>query len=133
MMMVQYWLGKTKPKQAFRSTQKCFQKLAMEFKIQNFLLTNCLPDAFGYRNSTMAKGTDLICSLFDITSARGLPFGIPQYIRFILHELTGVLLCVPFIIADCKKCRFDGIARDDPLLCVTEIVCIFHIGYFGYI
>jgi len=26
MMMGQHWLGKTKPKQAFRSTQKAFKK-----------------------------------------------------------------------------------------------------------
>ena len=30
-MMGQYWLGKKKPKQAFRSTQNCFQKVATEF------------------------------------------------------------------------------------------------------
>ena len=33
MMMRQYWLGKTKPKQAFRSTQNASNKL-----LQNFFL-----------------------------------------------------------------------------------------------
>ena len=32
MMMRQYWLGKAKSKQAFRSTLKYFQKVATEFK-----------------------------------------------------------------------------------------------------
>jgi len=30
-MMGQYWLGKTKPKQAFRSTQNAFKKLPWNF------------------------------------------------------------------------------------------------------
>ena len=37
---------------------------------------------------------------------RILPFGILQYVQCILHGLTSVLLCVPFIFADSKKCRF---------------------------
>ena len=59
------------------------------------------------RNSIMAKATDLIVSLFDVASAREVPFGIPQYVQYILHGLTSVLLCVPFIFADSEKCRFD--------------------------
>ena len=42
MTMRQYWLGKTKPKQAFRSTRNAFNKLLRNLKnfIQwNFLLT----------------------------------------------------------------------------------------------
>ena len=31
-MMRQYWLGKTKPKQAFRSTQNAFDKLLRNLK-----------------------------------------------------------------------------------------------------
>ena len=31
-MMRQYWLGKTKPKQAFRSTRNAFNKLLRNFK-----------------------------------------------------------------------------------------------------
>ena len=30
--MRQYWLGKTKPKQAFRSTRNAFKKLLLNFK-----------------------------------------------------------------------------------------------------
>ena len=59
-------------------------------------------------NSIMAKATDLIFSLFDVTSAREVPFGISQYVQCILHELTSVLLCVSFIFADSEKCQFGG-------------------------
>ena len=55
------------------------------------------------RNSITAKAMGLIFSLFDIPLARQVPFGIPQYIQCILHGLTRVLLCVPFIFADSKK------------------------------
>ena len=58
------------------------------------------------RNSITAKATGLIFSLFDIVSARQVPFGISQYIQCILHGLTSVLLCVPFFFADSEKCRF---------------------------
>ena len=61
------------------------------------------------RNSIMAKAMGLIFSLFDVASARQVPFGIPQYVQCILHGLTSVLFCVSFIIADSKKCQFgDG-------------------------
>ena len=59
------------------------------------------------RNSIMAKATALIFSLFDVASARQVPFGIPQYVQCLLHGLTSVLLCVPFIFVDSKKCQFD--------------------------
>jgi len=55
------------------------------------------------RNSIMAKATGLIFSLFDVASAREVPFGIPQYMQGILQGLTSVLLCVPFIFADSEK------------------------------
>ena len=51
------------------------------------------------RNLITAKATGLIFSLSDIASAREVPFGIPQYVQCILHGLTSVLLCVPFIFA----------------------------------
>ena len=57
-------------------------------------------------NSIMAKAIGLIFSMFNVASAREVPFGIPQYIQCILHGLTSVLLCVPFIFADSEKCRF---------------------------
>ena len=73
-------------------------------------------------NSITAKATGLIFSLFNIASAREVPFGILQYIQYILHGLTSILLCVPFIFADSEKCRFGPF--------VKEIICIFHSGYF---
>jgi len=45
----------------------------------------------------------LIFSLFDVTSAQEVPFGIPLYVQYILQGLTSVLLRVPFIFADSKK------------------------------
>ena len=47
----------------------------------------------------MAKAVGLIFSLFDVASAGHVPFGTPQYIQCILQGFTGVLLCVPFIVA----------------------------------
>ena len=58
------------------------------------------------RNSKTAKATGLIFSLFDVASAPEMPFGILQYVQCILHGLTSVLLCVPFIFADSERCRF---------------------------
>ena len=55
------------------------------------------------RNSITAKATGLIFSLFDVASAREVPFGIPLYVQRILQGLTSVLLCVPFIFADSEK------------------------------
>jgi len=60
------------------------------------------------RNSTMAKATGLIFSLFDVASAREVPFATPLYIQCILHGLTTALLCVPFIFVHHEKCRFSG-------------------------
>ena len=48
----------------------------------------------------------LIFSLFDVASAQDVPLGIPQYTQCILHGLTSVLLCVPFIFVDIKMCQF---------------------------
>ena len=58
------------------------------------------------RNSITAKAKGLIFSLFDVALARQVPFGILQYVQRILHGLTSVLLCVPFIFADRERCRF---------------------------
>ena len=55
------------------------------------------------RNSITVKATGLIFSLFDVASAREVPFGIPLYAQHILQGLTSVLLCVPFIFADSEK------------------------------
>jgi len=51
------------------------------------------------RNSITAKAMGLIFSLFDVASARDVPFGTLQYVQCILQGFTSVLLCVPFIFA----------------------------------
>jgi len=78
----------------------------------------------------MAKGTDLILSLFSVTSAREVPFGISQYIQCILQGFTNMLLCVPLIFADSKN--FNLVVAHDGFLCVMKIVHIFHSGYLDY-
>jgi len=60
------------------------------------------------RNSKMAKATGLIFSLFDVTLAREVPFAIPLHMQCILHGLTTVLLCDPFIFVHHEKDRFCG-------------------------
>ena len=50
-------------------------------------------------NLVTAKATGLIFSLFDIASAREVPFSIPQYIQCILHVFISVLLCVKLVVA----------------------------------
>ena len=57
-------------------------------------------------NLITAKTMGLIFSLFDVASAQEVPFGIRQYVQHILHGLTSVLLCVPFIFADSERYRF---------------------------
>ena len=54
-------------------------------------------------NSITARATGMIFSLFNVASAQEVPFGILQYVQCLLQELTSVLLCVPFIIADSEK------------------------------
>jgi len=60
------------------------------------------------RNLITAKAMGLIFLLFDVASSLAVPFGTLQYAQYILHGLTIVLLCVPFIFAHHKKCRFCG-------------------------
>jgi len=58
-----------------------------------------------------------------------VPFGIPQYVKCVLHGLTSVLLCVPFIFA---KSVDLVVARDD-FLCMHNGNCLyFHSGYLDY-
>jgi len=49
------------------------------------------------RNSTMAKSTGLIFSLFNVASAREVPFAIPLQMQCSLHRLTTAFihLCSP--------------------------------------
>jgi len=60
------------------------------------------------RNSTMAKVMGLIFLLFEVTSAREVPFAIPLYIQCVFHRLSMALLCVPFIFVHHEKCQFSG-------------------------
>jgi len=54
-------------------------------------------------NLITTKATGLIFSLFDVASAREVPFDTPQYVQCILQGLTSVLDCAPFIFADSEK------------------------------
>ena len=66
-------------------------------------------------------------SLFDVASAWEVLFGMLQYIQYILHGLTSVLLCVPFIFA--------GVNLEVPhhgSLCVIKIDHIFQSNYIAY-
>ena len=40
-----------------------------------------------------------------------MPFGLPQYVQCILHGLTSVLLCVPYILLTAKSVDL-VVARD---------------------
>ena len=79
-------------------------------------------------NSITAKAMGLIISLFDATLAQEVPFGIPQYVQCVLHGLTSVLLCVPYIITDRKSVDLAVACNGFPS--VTEIIHIFHSDYF---
>jgi len=58
----------------------------------------------------MAKATGLIFLLYNVASARKVPFALPLYMQCIFHGLTMALLCVPFIFVHHKKCRLHVIA-----------------------
>ena len=68
----------------------------------------------------------LIFSLFDVASAA---FGIPQYVQYILHGLTSVLLCVPSSLLTVKGVNL-AVVHDAWLPFVMEIISIFCSGYF---
>ena len=84
-------------------------------------------------NLIAAKATGWIFSLFDVVSAREVPFGMLQLVHkysswtYWCHQL---LICVPFIFADSERHRFGGTC--DGLLCVMENIHNFHSGYFDY-
>ena len=59
-----------------------------------------------------------------------MPFGILQYVQCILHGLTSVLLCVPFIFADNESVDLVVICDDFPWVMESSIVYILDRGYF---
>jgi len=65
----------------------------------------------------------LIFSLFNTASAQDLPFGILQYIQYILHGITSVLPCVHSSLLTAKSVNL-VVAHDD-FLGVMDIVCTF--------
>jgi len=81
-------------------------------------------------NSIMARATGLIFSLFDVTSAREVPFDILQYVQCILQGLTSVLLCIPSIFAHSESINL--VIAGNGFLCVTEIVRFSHSDYLDY-
>ena len=62
------------------------------------------------RNSITTKATDLIFSLLDVASAREVPFGILQYVQYILHGFTSVFVSHSSLLT-AKKCHL-AVARD---------------------
>ena len=76
-------------------------------------------------NSITAKVTGLIFSLFNVASAREVPFGIPQYVHCILHGLTGVLHSSLVTVKSVNL----AVVSDGCLH--NGIVHIFHSGYFN--
>jgi len=80
------------------------------------------------QNSIAVKAMGLVFSLFYITSTWEVPFvGIPQYTQCIIHDFTSVLLCVPLVFADSKKCLW--VLAHDGFLCIManamESICLF--------
>ena len=118
------WLGKTKPKQAYRLTQNAFKQLLCNFKMFYLIVTdwlsNWLADAFRqeYLDNGKSNGLDFFTA-WHHSNPRGA-FDIPQYVQCIL-------LCVPSSLLTMKT--VDLVVACDGFLCITEIVCT---GYFNY-
>jgi len=74
------------------------------------------------RNSITAKATGLIFSLFEIASAREVPFGIPQYVQCILQGLTIVLHSSSLTVKSVNL-----VVGCDGFLCVTRKHLVFFI------
>jgi len=131
-MMWQYWLGKIKPKWAFRSFLGAFKKLLWNFKkLFNgifYWLANCLTDWLMLSDKTISRDTGLIFSLFNVASAQKMPFGAPLFIQCILQGLP-----VPFFVSHSSlltaKCWFCG---RHVMVSISNgnCLCTFHSGYF---
>ena len=132
-MEIWIFLAKNSPKNQLHNTvlepwqaQKCLQydpkgkiycyKIKKKIIQGNFLLTNLK------RNLITAKAMGLILSLFDVALSRDMPFGILLYVQCMLHGLTFVLLCVPFLFADSPRCRFAVVqcVASLPYICKQE-------------
>ena len=59
-----------------------------------YWLNALLTDFSDKRNLITIKATGLNFSLFNIDTAQEVPFGMPQYVQYILYALTTVLFCV---------------------------------------
>jgi len=112
---ITYWFDKTKPNKPSDQpkilSKSCYEIFLKNFQQNFYWLTDWLPDCLMpsvKHNSITANATSLIILLFNVTSAQDMPFGIPQYVQCILHRLTSVLICVPFIFADSEKCQCGG-------------------------
>ena len=92
--MGQYWLGKAKPKQASKMLSKSFHKNISILFTGIFNLQTSET-----RQRLRLPGLDF--PLFNVISAREVPFGMSQYI-YILHGPISALLYVPFILVDSK-------------------------------
>ena len=54
----------------------------------------------------MDKAVWLISSLFDVASSQDVQFCQPQYVQYMHHGLSFVLLCVPILLSGNARCRF---------------------------
>ena len=73
-----------------------------------------------------ANTTGLIFLLFDVASAREMPFGVPQYVQCIPQALTVPVSSFASLLT-VKNVNL-VVARDG-FLCEMKSVCIFHGGY----
>ena len=78
-----YWLGVTKPKNAFSMTLNALQNLKKLFYGIFYQLAACLMPS-DKCNWIMAKTTSLTFSLFDVTSAQQVPLYLSMYNACIL-------------------------------------------------
>ena len=110
-----------KPKQTFRLTQNTL--LWKIFYLMNFLMNKwSMPS--DKHNVIITKAMGLIFLLFDIASAWEVPFG---------HTTVDLLVSSLVFHSSLLTAKSANLAvAHDDFLCVKEIVCVFHSGYFDY-
>ena len=97
----QCWLGITKFKIVFRSFLTHSKKLLQNLKIFLFNWILWLTDSLyllmpsDKSNLIMATATDLVSSLFNVTSSGDVPFHQPQQLQYLHHFSTKAHLCSP--------------------------------------